>query len=523
METYIETLKVIGLHKRFDIEQSFKPGLNILYGENGSFKTTLLNILANLLNDEIEKFIHLDFIEASIRMSDGIETSVRWKNKARGVLIASRTDQKRSTFSEVTVSTGKPPVRNNYNNNPLPKAIYFPTSRATVDIFFMNIYGSDDDDASNISNKEISIFNKRANSFLRKALSEFHPSVNFFSMPEILNELSRNINHFSGSMISFEKDFMAESLHDLIKLLSLKDNSFENNLNRSKQANSADLEELESYLRKVEARVKNIQIYPFHSEGSIILSSVLPAIRDMQEREYNEDTSIICRAVEILKVYEKILSSVQEFLTNNFQHILDYVDSLNFFLRAKKLRIANERKNTHPYLILEFDISEADDEVEEQEQNKYTDYTGEVAAESVEEIPEISYREDLEQQGLVVVDDLNLKEIIHIFSSGERQIASLIYSSKISREKVVLLDEPEISLHVNWQEDLLEHMQSRFRDKQMIICTHSPMIGANHIDAVQTINIIETNTDGWNYGPQPDLPPEEESEVFDFEPYDSGE
>ena len=47
----------------------------------------------------------------------------------------------------------------------------------------------------------------------------------------------------------------------------------------------------------------------------------------------------------------------------------------------------------------------------------------------------------------------------------------------MSGQRVVLIDEPEISLHIDWQHFLISEMVAQLQDRQIITCTHSPMIG----------------------------------------------
>jgi len=71
-------------------------------------------------------------------------------------------------------------------------------------------------------------------------------------------------------------------------------------------------------------------------------------------------------------------------------------------------------------------------------------------------------------------------------SSGEKQIvyrgAYLLKDIRLDLGKAVLIDEPEISLHPEWQKKILGYYQSLFSDEtgkqlsQMFIATHSPFI-----------------------------------------------
>ncbi|MDD2626085.1 MAG: AAA family ATPase [Candidatus Methanomethylophilus sp.] len=66
------------------------------------------------------------------------------------------------------------------------------------------------------------------------------------------------------------------------------------------------------------------------------------------------------------------------------------------------------------------------------------------------------------------------------FSSGEKQILLLLYQLLFRCEpsSLVIIDEPEISLHVSWQQQLGKTMAdvAKLRGLQLIIATHAPAI-----------------------------------------------
>lgn len=68
-------------------------------------------------------------------------------------------------------------------------------------------------------------------------------------------------------------------------------------------------------------------------------------------------------------------------------------------------------------------------------------------------------------------------------SSGERQLLTMLYAvNRMSKNSVVLIDEPEISLHIDWQENLLIKMMEQLGSRQIIVCTHSPAIASDFTD-----------------------------------------
>jgi predicted ATPase len=95
---------------------------------------------------------------------------------------------------------------------------------------------------------------------------------------------------------------------------------------------------------------------------------------------------------------------------------------------------------------------------------------------------------------------------IRVLSSGERQIVTLIYSAThMSAQQLVLIDEPEISLHIDWQSLLIPEMAAQLQDRQIIACTHSPMIGADYEDQMAELEY------------QPTILPASEESVEDIE------
>ncbi len=78
----------------------------------------------------------------------------------------------------------------------------------------------------------------------------------------------------------------------------------------------------------------------------------------------------------------------------------------------------------------------------------------------------------------------NHKFTLNDSSSGERALLLLVCSiaSQIANDSLVLIDEPEISLHPEWQEsfiDLIHNAFSGYKRCHFIIATHSPLIISN--------------------------------------------
>ena len=88
--------------------------------------------------------------------------------------------------------------------------------------------------------------------------------------------------------------------------------------------------------------------------------------------------------------------------------------------------------------------------------------------------------------GISVVTDENVKLSLTDLSSGEQEILVLFYKLIFESDaSLLLIDEPEISLHIAWQKELMENIKSVVKLKKnirVIIATHSPQILSNNWD-----------------------------------------
>lgn len=71
-------------------------------------------------------------------------------------------------------------------------------------------------------------------------------------------------------------------------------------------------------------------------------------------------------------------------------------------------------------------------------------------------------------------------------SSGEKQLLIIFGEALLQRRqpRVYIADEPELSLHLSWQESLVENLLSLNSEAQIIFATHSPDIVSRYQDCV---------------------------------------
>ena len=82
---------------------------------------------------------------------------------------------------------------------------------------------------------------------------------------------------------------------------------------------------------------------------------------------------------------------------------------------------------------------------------------------------------------------------VHCLSSGEKQILIILLTVLVENNEpfVLLMDEPEASLHVDWQQQLIQLILQLNPNVQIILTTHSPAVIMNGwIDCVTEVNDI---------------------------------
>ena len=81
-------------------------------------------------------------------------------------------------------------------------------------------------------------------------------------------------------------------------------------------------------------------------------------------------------------------------------------------------------------------------------------------------------------------------------SAGEKQMLSFLCYNFFFDNSVIFIDEPELSLHTDWQRLLFPTLLKQQKNNQFIIATHSPFIYSKYEDKEIIINHDKGNLDG---------------------------
>lgn len=100
-----------------------------------------------------------------------------------------------------------------------------------------------------------------------------------------------------------------------------------------------------------------------------------------------------------------------------------------------------------------------------------------------------------DQTGEIVVEFQNEPRSVNMLSSGERQLliifAHLFFGVDKNNSLIYMIDEPELSLHLKWQNQFAKFLRKASPDSQFILATHSPEIVNGNNE-----NVIEVHPEG---------------------------
>lgn len=457
-DAYISRLEVNRLHGTTDLELKFEPGINILYGANGSGKTTILHILANIVGGSFDRFVFLEFASIVATTGDGNTITV-----TRNLVDDLDSDSDKHTIITVKTSdsTKKPiqfevmevirsergrdggdsedsltsRIREEGAELVGMSATYFPAFRAVIEAFWLRAALRDSSGFPDEVYFE-RVLNRRfrgdrlamVTKDVRRLFGDFVPAVNYPSTAQISRELTDRIR---ASSLQFSKQSQ-EILNE----------AFLGALSAAMQTiPSKDYEDPDKIVEQIREISEQMELSKIQSNSSA------PKIYDRVRRMLDSASTSGATAANVLTVYLHALQRIKQEAISQFADIESYLASVNEFLELKQL-----------------DITESNQ----------SDITGRPTSVS---------------RPIVIVSFSDGREIpLSAMSSGERQLLSMLYASSLDKVgNLVLIDEPELSLHIDWQRMLLRRMESLLEGRQVIVATHSPEIGADFEDRYQEV------------------------------------
>lgn len=456
-QNFTKRIKVSGLHGRLSFDVTLNPDLNIIYGKNGLGKTTLLHIIANLSEGDIYRFSHLNFTEISIDSNNGNKLTLR---KSEGAISAfldeerifdheARAEAEIGSYQKLVLGEVGDRIRDLFGG----RSCYLPAFRSVLERS-RDIYGVSAEETRGTNFEEL----VRAEELIqRRSLVKIgaYYSRDFPSRNTALKTI--RCRSWFGAMVPVIRypsiADVAEGLSEEWSSANIKTSRLE-----QEQYEQAFLDIFEAILldRSASQNEANISGSDVGNQRNI-LSSISDLLNDETLKARSDRTSPtydrlleIARAAgqegtrynSVLEIYRKLLKTRKETREDAYRPLADFEAAVNTFLDGKELRVG-------------FDM-------------------------------DIPSRRTVRGDRVRVFPEQGKSYPVRALSSGERQIATMLFAA--SRSSItpgsLLIDEPELSLHVDWQRHILKELIKQNPDRQIIACTHSPEVGADHKESI---------------------------------------
>lgn len=447
----IKRLKIEGLHGYIDKDIKFNSDITLLVGINGAGKTSILNVINWIIRPSLPHLCVTEFKKVTLWLS--------FKNKDYEIICK----HNKSTFHYKISTKGE-------EYNPLIVRL----GRHPKDI------QNDENLRSNLleSYKGLGPDAKEKNTW---------DLVSSFPAPTIIG-LDRNLYaEESEDAIYFDED-------QRTRIRRKKSGASKSPVERVKEIINVEYRKRKNRVLNLTNSLKNhLMISAF--DGSITLDSLTSGVRyklNLAQIEKAES-----RVSDYFKNFEQNTLSQKE-----GQTITNYFSQLKFITKKYQSDPTNDSVkllyglNANQFvkirnLLKEFEKFEQQSLKAMAEIQTYLDTLNHFFKDSAKKIifkedtSEISFN-NLDKDGNALTKFKDIK----FLSSGEQQILILFtYIAFNSTDgKVFIIDEPELSLHIKWQEDFLEKLEKITPSStQLLLATHSPILANKKKDKAITL------------------------------------
>lgn len=407
--------------KKVDLE--FKDDVNFLIGVNGSGKTTIINLIAAALNADFPTLDRFQFRKLHIKLRD--------PNKPKGGQVfveVEKTDKKTSPFPNIIfkVKSKADQEPKKYLLDELEEENLFRYPNDYVLHKLRRRQGKVETDV-NVALKElINIswlsIHRSTSPYRRQEERSFESTVD-----QKIDELSNNMLKYF-SLLNRQSSAETEKFQQSIFLSLLTDESerevfsFASSLNAAEEKES--LRQIFNLFRLPESRFSNKLDNHFNS-----FSNALEVIKKQESMTLNDFAFLIGtrRIHSVVQEWKQLIEKQKSI----YQSRDTFLNVLNNLLQRKELFI-NEKNEL-----------------------------------------------------MVKTQSGKILSLVHL-SSGEKQLIIILGESLLQQATpyIYIADEPELSLHVDWQEKLVPSLKSINPNSQIIFATHSPDIVSHFNDSV---------------------------------------
>ncbi len=435
MTSHIAQIRIAGLHGLQSLSATLSPGLNIVHGKNGVGKTTFLHVLASFAELDLDRFLWITFDTITVTMGDGAVVELKRYSGPSPVLQLFVNSTAMGDLTQEKPST--PAMRKVVSDVVGGRPVYLPAFRSILEAVSLR----------RRADVRRSPWQERAyEQMLERELQGADARRAGWHDPKELAEVTvmktLQCREWFGEFVPTVR---CPSLSEVAEKVSIELSEADYRL-----ANS-DVQVSSSVFVDVMAALK-AEVSPTRdTEPAYQLAQ---RIRDLLERLPNSykglyglvgtgdwatrDDDTISR---ILSVYEKALRTRIEAEQSAYARVETFRSSVNRFLEGKELEF----------------------------------------------VPDVRQRNSFRDRVKVRVGSRKMG--LQALSSGERQVLTLLFSAThmSAVDGMLLIDEPELSLHVGWQRPLLRELMAQVGPRQVVVCTHAFEVAADHPEAVRDL------------------------------------
>ncbi|MFT3788914.1 MAG: AAA family ATPase [Tepidisphaeraceae bacterium] len=451
----IKSIHFTGVFGHQELRADFKPRLNLLHGKNGSGKTTVLHILANLLQGDLIRFCNIRFERLRFGLSTGQVLLLEQPADQPGVVGVSLDGTTLGQLSQA--APVGPEIALEFARLFPKRPVYLPAFRSILEAASdREEYGGPYRDSPDLR-REIASIRALEERFLKdKRLPRSpsaHDTINSTALKTLLSrrwfgKFVPVIRYPSLADVSRRLDDEFETAYITVNITN--QDTFATVFSKVLQAVQHDGEPdsnegVAVLLRRVQQQLQALR--PGQTQPADVASQTWLG---------NEEKSVR----RILAIYDKALTLRKTKEDEAYKGLRLFEASFNKFVTPKTLRLI--RGNLGP------------------------------------RGPRIQITE-------------SHSEPLDVLSSGERQVLTMLFCATHMSDDdgTMLIDEPEISLHIDWQRIIISEIMAQAGDRQVIVCTHAPEVVAEHRDS-----LVELRSQIWSGTTQEEVDTEGGGDLF---------
>jgi predicted ATPase len=426
---HITKVSVEGFWETYDFEFDVNRDTTFFIGQNGSGKTTLINLVAAALTADLRTLAKIPFKRIVIAFGPS-------KNKISPYVSIQKIQRKNRPFESIEYRL--------LNSSAGSKEVKYTLDEAEEDFFYRRMVRPDD--------FPVEYYRRMQRGLVPELKSLF--SVNWLSVNRI-NTLSAAGEKQFESSVDRKLDALSNELVRYFSTLSkrkddevrlFQESIFVSLLEGTESHTPFDirlLSNLEEYKNTLENIFKELHVSSNSSDT--IIDSFISRANNLTNSKYVQTGEGLLDDAIFASGFRKIESIVRRW--DGLQDKLSEI----FSQKDKFLTIINEM------------LQKKQMEVTEANELQFMSRSGK-------------------------------KLTPHMLSSGEKQLLILLSETLLQREQptIFIADEPELSLHVLWQERLVASLNALNPRAQLIVATHSPdIVGPLETKAIDMETLIQ--------------------------------